>query len=164
MTHRLYKIETTLSIQAISKEVPGVPKKMYHICFAHSFHTFLRNLLKHTSKDSQIHGDLLTPPPDSVTRPWRSRCHVLEVSTVLGHAQRCSASGLLGLVSTCGGGIRQIAARIAWFKIPRVSGALWYTTLFKYPPNKKYRGVRSSGLQVNHRRHRGLMQPPRVFR
>ena len=52
---------------------------MYHICFAHSFHTFLRNLLKHTSKDSQIHGDLLTPPPDSVTRPWRSRCHVLEV-------------------------------------------------------------------------------------
>ena len=34
---------------------------MYHICFAHSFHTFLRNLLKHTSKDSQIHGDLLTP-------------------------------------------------------------------------------------------------------
>ena len=84
--------------------IPGVPKKMYHICFAHSFHTFLRNLLKHTSKDSQIHGDLLTPPPDSVTRPWRSRCHVLEVSTVLGHAQRCSASGLLGLVSTCGGG------------------------------------------------------------
>ena len=82
----------------------GCPKKMYHICFAHSFHTFLRNLLKHTSKDSQIHGDLLTPPPDSVTRPWRSRCHVLEVSTVLGHAQRCSASGLLGLVSTCGGG------------------------------------------------------------
>ena len=75
----------------------GYPKKMYHICFAHSFHTFLRNLLKHTSKDSQIHGDLLTPRPDS--RPWRSRCHVLEVSTVLGHAQRCSASGLLGLVS-----------------------------------------------------------------
>ena len=57
----------------------GCPKKMYHICFAHSFHTFLRNLLKHTSKDSQIHGDLLTPPPDSVTCPWRSRCHVLEV-------------------------------------------------------------------------------------
>ena len=52
---------------------------MYHICFAHSFHTFLRSLLKHTSKDSQIHGDLLTPPPDSVTCPWRSRCHVLEV-------------------------------------------------------------------------------------
>ena len=57
----------------------GCPKKMYHICFAHSFHTFLRNLLKHTSKDSQIHGDLLTPPPASVTCPWRSRCHVLEV-------------------------------------------------------------------------------------
>ena len=56
----------------------GCPKKMY-ICFAHSFHTFLRNLLKHTSKDSQIRGDLLTPPPDSVTCPWRSRCHVLEV-------------------------------------------------------------------------------------
>ena len=57
-----------------------------------------------TSKDSQIHGYLLTPPPDSVTRLWRSRCHVLEVSTVLGHAQRCSASGLLGHLSTCGGG------------------------------------------------------------
>ena len=55
------------------------PNKQHHICFAHSFHTFLRNLLKHTSKDSQIHGDLLTPPPDSVTCPWRSRCHVLEV-------------------------------------------------------------------------------------
>ena len=82
----------------------GCPQKMYHICFAHSFHTFLRSLLKHTSKDSQIHGDLLTPLPDSVTCPWRSRCHVLEMSTVLGHAQRCSASGLLGLVSTCGGG------------------------------------------------------------
>ena len=70
------------------------PKKMHHICFVHSFHTFLRNLLKHTSKDSQIHGGILTPPPDSVTRPWRSRCHVLEVPTVLGHAKRCSASGL----------------------------------------------------------------------
>ena len=57
----------------------GCPQKMYHIYFPHSFHTFLRNLLKHTSKDSQIHGDLLTPPPDSVTCPWRSRCHVLEV-------------------------------------------------------------------------------------
>ena len=57
----------------------GCPKKVYHICFAHSFHTFLRSLLKHTSKDSQNHGDLLTPPPDSVTCSWRSRCHVLEV-------------------------------------------------------------------------------------
>ena len=65
------------------------------------------------------------------------------------------------------GRIRQMAARIAWFKIPRVSGALWYTTLFKYPPKKKSRGVRSSGpspsLKVNHRRHRGLMQPPSGF-
>ena len=62
-----------------------------------------------------------------------------------------------------GGGIRQITARIACFKIPRVSGALWYTTLFKYPPETKSRGVRYSGLQVNHRRHRGLMQLPSGF-
>ena len=63
----------------------GCPKKMYHICFAYSFYSFQHSQLRPTSKDSQFHGDLLTPPMVSVASSWLPLWHVLEVSVFLGH-------------------------------------------------------------------------------
>ena len=59
---------------------------MYHICLVHSFYSSLHSQLRPTSKDSQFHGDLLTPPMDSVARSWLSPWHVLEVPVFLGQA------------------------------------------------------------------------------
>ena len=61
-----------------------VSQKMYHICFVYSFYSFQHSQLRPTSKDSQFHGDLLTPM-DSVASSWLSLSHVLELSVFLGH-------------------------------------------------------------------------------
>ena len=115
----------------------GCPKKIYRICFAHSFHTFLRNSCSNIHQKISRWMEIYWHPLQTLS-PVRGAYDVTCSKCLPFWATHSAARRLASSVTRVhvAGGIRRMAARMTCFKAPRVSGDPWYTKLFQYPHNK----------------------------